>query len=187
MRLRLKTPFLSSLLFFLSLFSLLVVCSAQELKFHEELELAKKKYKIRGREYCLECIDNSKCLECHENIDVTKFAKSVHGANSCNSCHWDITDIEVHTEEGGRIHVEPVTCHRCHKVEGAEHYASAHFINDVRCADCHVKIHEITPWGGNKARVITTCTICHEDDGYSESIHGEVALAGNKDSANCSD
>jgi len=186
MRLRLK-PFLSSLPFFLFLFSLLVVCSAQELKFREELELAKKKFKIRGREYCLECIDNSKCLECHENIDETKFAKSVHGANSCNSCHWDITDIEEHTAKGGKIQAESVTCHRCHKVEGAEHYASAHFINDVRCPDCHVKIHEITPWEGDKARVMKTCTICHDDDGYSESIHGEVALAGNKDSADCSD
>jgi hypothetical protein len=25
--------------------------------------------------------------------------------------------------KGGRIHTEPVTCHRCHKKEGAEHYA----------------------------------------------------------------
>ena len=183
---RLKIPALSSFLFFLSLFSLLMTSSAQELKFHEEVELAKKKFKIRGREYCLECIDNSKCLECHDTIDVKKFAQSVHGANSCNSCHWDITDIEEHTETGGKIQAEPVTCHRCHKVAGTEHYASAHFINDVRCADCHVKIHEITPWGGDKARVIEKCTMCHEDDGYSESVHGQAVLAGNKDSADCS-
>jgi cytochrome b subunit of formate dehydrogenase len=184
---RLRIPLSSSLLFFLFLLSFLAVSSAQELKFREELELAKKKFEIRGREYCLECIDNSACLECHENIDVTKFAKSVHGANSCNSCHWDITNIEEHTAKGGKIQAEPVTCHRCHKVAGAEHYASAHFINDVRCADCHVKIHELTPWGGNKARGIEKCTMCHEDDGYSESVHGQAALAGNMDSADCSD
>jgi cytochrome b subunit of formate dehydrogenase len=182
-----KIPFLSSLLFFSSLLILVAVCSAQALKFREELELAKEKFKIRGREYCLECIDNSKCLECHENIDERKFARSVHGANSCNSCHWDITDIDKHTAEGARIQAETVTCHRCHKVEGTEHYASAHFINDVRCADCHVKIHELTPWGGDKVRVIKTCTLCHEDDGYSESIHGEAVYAGNRDSADCSD
>jgi len=187
MKLKLKTSFPSLLLQILFLLCFAGVCSAQELKFHEELELAKKKFKIRGREYCLECIDNSQCLECHENIDVTKFAKSVHGANACNSCHWDITDIEEHTAAGGKIQAESVTCHRCHKVEGAEHYASAHFINDVRCADCHVKIHEITPWGGDKARVIEKCTMCHEDDGYSESVHGQAVLAGSKDSADCSD
>jgi cytochrome b subunit of formate dehydrogenase len=187
MKQRSKIPLISSLpsLLFLSIFA--VVCSAQELKFREELELAKEKFKIRGREYCLECIDNSQCLECHENIDVTRFAQSVHGANSCNSCHWDVTDIEEHTAKGGRIQAEAVTCHRCHKVAGAEHYASAHFINDVRCSDCHVNIHELTPWGGNKVRVIEKCTMCHEDDGYSESIHGEAVFAGNRDSADCSD
>ena len=27
-----------------------------------------------------------------------KFAQSVHGANSCNSCHWDITDVKAHVK-----------------------------------------------------------------------------------------
>jgi len=183
-RLKLLLP---SFLLSLSILSLLTVSFARELKLDEEIELAKKKFEIRGREYCLECIDNSTCLECHGDVDVTKFARSVHGANSCNSCHWDITDIEEHTAKGGRIQAESVTCHRCHKAEGAEHYASAHFINDVRCQDCHVNIHELTPWGGNKVRVIEKCTMCHEDDGYSESIHGESVYAGNWDSPDCSD
>jgi len=163
------------------------VCSAKPLNLEEELQRVKKKFKIRDREYCLECIDNSTCLECHEEIDETKFARSVHGANSCNSCHWDITDIEQHTVEGARIQAEPVTCHRCHKAEGVEHYASAHFINDVKCQDCHTNIHEITPWRGDKAAVIQKCTMCHDNDGYSESVHGKAVLAGNRDSAVCSD
>jgi hypothetical protein len=80
---------------------------------------------IKGREYCYECIDNSECLGCHKKISERKFAQSVHGANSCNSCHWDITDVKTHGKaKGGRIHTEPVTCHRCHKKEGAEHYAA---------------------------------------------------------------
>ena len=29
-------------------------------------------------------------------ISERKFSLSVHGANSCNSCHWDITDINTH-------------------------------------------------------------------------------------------
>lgn len=147
-----------------------------------------EKFVIRGREYCYECIDNSECLSCHTKISERKFAQSVHGANSCNSCHWDITDVKEHVKaKGARIHAEPVTCHRCHKKEGAEHYASAHFINDVQCKDCHTNIHEITPWKGDKTRVIQKCTTCHSDDGYSESVHGESVLAGNPDSAACHD
>jgi len=180
-------PTSTVLVFLLLVFSQGGVCFGQGLKLEEEIEEAKRRFKIRGREYCLECIDNSKCLECHEDVDETNFAQSVHGANSCNSCHWDITDIEEHTVEGGRVQAEPVTCHRCHKSEGVEHYASAHFINDVRCQDCHIEIHGVTPWRGDKVKVIQRCTICHEDDGYSESIHGKAVLAGNKDSAVCSD
>lgn len=184
-----ETGFAVSAVLFLLLvvFSSAGVCLGQVLSLGEELDQARKKFKIRDREYCLECIDNSTCLECHEDLDEVKFARSVHGANSCNSCHWDITNIEEHTVEGSRIQAEPVTCHRCHKAEGVEHYASAHFINDVECQDCHTEIHEITPWRGEKARVIRKCTICHEDDGYSESLHGKAVLAGNRDSAVCSD
>jgi len=153
-------------------------------------ESAKKgeKFVVKGREYCYECIDNSECLGCHSSINERRFAQSVHGANSCNSCHWDITDVQTHLKaKGGRIHTEPVTCHRCHKKEGAEHYASAHFINDIQCKDCHTKIHELTPWKGDKVRVVERCTTCHSDDGYAESVHGQSVMAGNSDSATCSD
>jgi cytochrome b subunit of formate dehydrogenase len=154
-------------------------------------ELTKKgeKITVKGREYCTECIDNSECLECHGNKIVERtFAQSVHGALSCNSCHWDIIDTKSHLEaKGAKIHAEPVTCHRCHKREAAEHYASVHFINEVQCRDCHKEIHEMTLWKGDKARVIQKCTTCHSDDGYAESIHGQSVLAGNPDSATCSD
>ena len=147
-----------------------------------------EKFVIKGREYCVECIDNSECLGCHGKINERKFAQSVHGANSCNGCHWDITDIKAHEKaKGGKIHTEPVTCHRCHKKEGAEHYASAHFINDIQCKDCHKDIHEMTPWKGDKVRVIQKCTDCHPDDGYAESVHGKAVIDGNPDSATCSD
>ena len=147
-----------------------------------------EKFIVKGREYCYECIDNSECLGCHSKISERKFARSVHGANSCNSCHYDIIDVKAHAKaKGARAHAEPVTCHRCHKKEAAEHYASAHFINDIQCKDCHQGIHEMTPWKGDKVRVIQICTTCHSDDGYSQSVHGRAVLDGNPDSATCSD
>ncbi|MBP1696695.1 MAG: nuclease [Deltaproteobacteria bacterium] len=45
----------------------------------------------------------------------------------------------------------------------------------------------MTPWKGDKVRVIQTCTTCHSDDGYSESVHGKSVIDGNPDSATCSD
>ena len=154
-----------------------------------EVSKSGSKLAIKGREYCYECIDNSQCLGCHGNkISERKFAQSVHGANSCNSCHLNITDINEHVmAKGAKIQAEPLTCHLCHKKEASEHYASAHFINDVQCKDCHIEIHEMTPWKGDKTRVIQKCTTCHADDGYLESVHGKAVLAGNRDSAACSD
>ena len=36
-----------------------------------------------------------------EKINERKFSQSVHGANSCNSCHWDITDVKEHPRKKG--------------------------------------------------------------------------------------
>ena len=161
---------------------------AEETKRSESLKTGEKPA-VKGQEYCSECMDNSECLGCHGNkISERKFSLSVHGANSCNSCHLDITNINEHVfAKGAKIHLESLTCHRCHKKEASEHYASAHFINDIQCKDCHMEIHEITAWKGNKARVIQKCTTCHADDGYLESVHGKAVLDGNPDSATCSD
>jgi cytochrome b subunit of formate dehydrogenase len=136
-----------------------------------------------------EVIDDSQCLGCHgDKINEKKFSRSVHGANSCNSCHLDIVDLKIHPEKkGAKIHTESATCHRCHKKEASEHYASAHFTNDIQCKDCHNDIHEMTPWKGDKVRVIQKCSTCHPDDGYAESVHGKAVIDGNPDSATCSD
>jgi hypothetical protein len=161
---------------------------AEEEKRSEPLK-TETKPAIKGRKYCYECTDNSECLGCHVNkISQQKFAQSVHGANSCTSCHLNITDINEHVmARGAKSQAESLTCHLCHKKEASEHYASAHFINDVQCKDCHIDIHEMTPWKGDKARVIQECTTCHPDDGYVESVHGKAVLGGNRDSATCSD
>lgn len=134
-------------------------------------------------------ISNSECLGCHgDKIDEKKYSKSVHGILTCNSCHLDITDLKTHPEKRkGQIHMESTTCHRCHKKEASEHYASAHFEHNIQCKDCHKDIHETTSWKGDKKRVIEKCTTCHADDGYLESVHGKSVLAGNPDSPDCSD
>jgi uncharacterized membrane protein len=45
----------------------------------------------------------------------------------------------------------------------------------------------MTPWKGDKVRVIQKCTTCHSDDGYAESVHGKAVIDGNPDSATCTD
>ena len=177
-----------SLAIFLSLVTLWAANPATEAATSPDGDKKGEKLVVKGREFCIECIDNSECLGCHTKINERKFAQSVHGALSCNGCHWDITDVKAHLKaKGSKIQAEPITCHRCHKREGAEHYASAHFINDVQCKDCHKEIHEMTAWKGDKVRVIEKCTICHSDDGYAESAHGKGVLGGNPDSPTCSD
>ena len=134
-------------------------------------------------------IPNSDCLGCHsDKINENKFLASVHATNSCTSCHQNVTNIDNHTKaRGAKAEPESATCHRCHKKEAAEHYASAHYAHEVQCKDCHSDIHEMTAWKGDKVRVIQKCTTCHSDDGYAESVHGQSVLGGNPDSATCSD
>jgi cytochrome b subunit of formate dehydrogenase len=134
-------------------------------------------------------IPNSDCLGCHgDKIDEKKFLTSVHATNSCTSCHQNVTHIDQHEKtRGAKAEPESATCHRCHKKEAAEHYASAHYAHEIQCKDCHSDVHEMTAWKGDKVRVVQKCTICHSDDGYAESVHGQSVLGGNPDSATCSD
>jgi cytochrome b subunit of formate dehydrogenase len=147
---------------------------------------------IRDKDYPYEVINNSECLQCHRNkINPMKFAESVHGVESCNSCHWDITNIKDHVEAMGRrgagVRTEKVKCQWCHDEAAPEYYTSVHFLNDIQCTDCHTEIHELTAWKGDKKQVIQTCESCHSDEGYSESVHGKAALDGNPDAPDCTD
>ncbi len=132
-------------------------------------------------------IDPADCLECHEDVvSVEEFAASVHGKNACTSCHVELSDLEAHME--GELMPGPVKCVRCHKPQTAEHYASVHKLNDVSCADCHSDVHVHTYWKGDKRKVIEKCTGCHDDHvDYLDSSHGKSVMAGNQDSAACSD
>jgi cytochrome b subunit of formate dehydrogenase len=132
-------------------------------------------------------VDDSKCIECHDQIDAEAFAKSVHGKNACNSCHFDVVDLEEHQNCGSKTQQKVETCHRCHPVEGKEHFSSVHMLNDIKCADCHSDIHAVKKWDGNKKSVVEKCLGCHDGEAYLASVHGKAVEAGNNDSAACSD
>lgn len=126
------------------------------------------------------------CLQCHDDV-VSKadYAGSVHGQNACTSCHVEVTDLDEHT--AGEVIPGRTQCVRCHKTESAEHYASVHMLNDVRCADCHTDIHSRKKWAGEKTKIIETCSQCHDTENYQASVHGTAVAAGSMDSAVCSD
>lgn len=132
-------------------------------------------------------INSQECLNCHDNVvTMQNFSNSVHGRNSCSSCHVEITDLQLH--ENGEQMPGPVKCVRCHKKETAEHYSSVHMLNDIKCADCHTDVHSLTPWKDDKAKVVATCSNCHDlAETYLTSIHGKAVLDGNPDSAACND
>jgi cytochrome b subunit of formate dehydrogenase len=152
------------------------------------------KFAIEGKGYPYAVIDNSECLSCHKNkINAETFAESVHGAESCNSCHREITNVKDHVKAKERkgtavqTQPQPVRCRWCHDKEAVEYYSSVHFLNEVQCTDCHGNIHELDAWKGNKKQVIGICETCHSDEGYSGSVHGKAVLAGNPDSPDCTD
>lgn len=132
-------------------------------------------------------IDDSQCIECHEEMDYAAFAASAHGRHACNSCHFDVVDIADHETCGSRTQDKVETCHRCHPNQGRDHFASAHMLNDIKCADCHSDVHTIQKWDGNKQSVVDKCLGCHDGDDYLASIHGVAVAEGNNDSASCAD
>jgi cytochrome b subunit of formate dehydrogenase len=132
-------------------------------------------------------IDDSQCMECHDEIDHEAFASSVHGQNACNSCHYDVIDIADHETCGSKTQEKVETCHRCHPDEGRDHFASVHMINDIKCADCHSDIHSVRKWDGDKQRVVDTCLGCHDGGDYSASVHGVAVAKGSKDAPSCAD
>lgn len=132
-------------------------------------------------------VADSECVECHDSVDYEAFSKSAHGRNACNSCHFDVVDVEEHQSCGSKTQEKVETCHRCHPGEGREHFSSVHMINDIKCADCHSDVHSIKKWDGNKRIVVERCVGCHDGESYQASVHGKAVEAGNNDSAACSD
>lgn len=131
---------------------------------------------------------NLDCARCHyDEAYTTGFASSVHGRNSCTSCHGIITDVAVHMT--GREKPAPVDCGSCHAVIAREFRRNFHYLQeDFRCVDCHTDIH--TRRASDvplKIRSVQKCTLCHSNDEYVASGHAEAVLKGNMDAAACMD
>jgi cytochrome b subunit of formate dehydrogenase len=135
-----------------------------------------------------EAMPSRSCISCHDDeLFRVRFGSSVHGQNSCTSCHTDIRDLAAHME--GRQKPAPVNCGSCHQQIVQDYRKNFHYLQeDFRCADCHRGIHALGKADKNfKLAVIKKCTECHGNDEYADSGHGEAVLKGNQDSAACSD
>ncbi|MCX5839091.1 MAG: cytochrome c3 family protein [Deltaproteobacteria bacterium] len=128
------------------------------------------------------------CTDCHDDeVFRARFAGSVHGNNSCTSCHADIRNLPAHMT--GNERPAPVNCGSCHQEIARDFRKNFHYLQeDFRCTDCHRGIHALKKADSNfKLAVIKKCTECHANEEYVASGHAESVLKGNQDSAACSD
>jgi cytochrome b subunit of formate dehydrogenase len=154
----------------------------------------KKEFFIQGKAfaYDYEFINNATCLTCHGNkINLKDYAESAHGADSCNSCHWEIRRVDEHVKameaKGAKTQPPPVQCSRCHDEEALDYGKSVHSKNGYACTDCHSDIHSLALVKDTKKQVFKACTNCHDGSEYAASIHGQAALTGNPDAPGCTD
>jgi cytochrome b subunit of formate dehydrogenase len=152
----------------------------------------KKQFVVAGQAYAYdyEFIDNTTCLKCHaDKVAPRAFAESAHGADSCNSCHWDIKNVDQHVREvtakGADVKPAPVDCSRCHNREDSAYNLSVHHANGFACTDCHSGIHAFKAFAVDPKGIFDVCTTCHDGSAYASSVHGKAALAGNPDAPGC--
>jgi cytochrome b subunit of formate dehydrogenase len=152
----------------------------------------KRQFRVEGKAYSYDYqfINNTECLTCHSNKVAPKaFAESPHGPNSCNSCHWDIKNVNEHVTEmkakGPNAAPPPVDCSRCHDQEDSEYNRSVHHQNGFACTDCHSGIHELKAFTVDQKGIYDVCTTCHDGSAYAASVHGRAALTGNTDAPVC--
>lgn len=155
------------------------------------------------------------CLACHSHplpraaaVSPKEYARSVHGANLCISCHTDI-DAIPHAPK-----LKSVSCGDCHRVETAVYLNSDHgraLSRGIReaatCTSCHGAPHILrsardiqSP--SHRLNIAGTCGACHADEKkmagyrltqrkpietYELSIHGQASRAGRLNAATCPD
>lgn len=130
------------------------------------------------------------CTACHSGPKFTKnFARTGHGALDCALCHTGITDLKLHMTKQQKPQLTScVVCHKdVQKIYGQSYHAVA---AKLSCVHCHTNIHPEKPVAGKKDKtaIIQSCTGCHADqDKYVKKGHAAKVLAGNQDSAACSD
>jgi len=126
------------------------------------------------------------CLECHEDsVTAAEFKTSVHGQNSCTSCHVEINNLAKHAD--GDIEVGQVSCAGCHQDVAASHAGSVHAENEVGCIECHAQIHSLQSGALSKPEVALLCENCHDTEAYQASAHAKAVAAGNLDAPSCTD
>ena len=160
----------------------------------------------------IEVIKNSDCLDCHSDDTLVKtnaqgqavslFVKeaalraSVHGTNSCQSCHPGITS--THPDDG--VAVKSVDCISCHAWQTESYEASVHGVAlkagdpaAPTCSDCHDG-HELKPISDpasplHFSKLGKTCGACHEQAAadVAASIHGWATSNGKREAATCID
>lgn len=155
-------------------------------------------------------LSNGDCLDCHGDntlfktnsagkaislfVDEAKLKLSVHGTNTCISCHADVT--AGHPDDGKPV--APANCSRCHQRQTASYNASVHGLalkagheDAATCRDCHDS-HEIISNNSPTSpiyfmRQAATCGQCHEKEArdWAESVHGKAVAAGSMDAPTC--
>lgn len=160
----------------------------------------------------IEVIKDSDCLDCHGDdtlvktnaegrafslfVRETALRASVHGTNSCQSCHPGITS--KHPDDGAAI--KPVDCTSCHAWQTKSYEASVHGLalkaGDAAaptCSDCHDG-HELKPISDPSSplhfsKLGKTCGACHEQAAadVAASIHGWATANGKREAATCID
>lgn len=128
------------------------------------------------------------CVDCHDSKKFTTLHKeSVHGNIACISCHTVSGGLDRHVLKKEKPAL--ISCGQCHKETEKTYRMSVHSVRaGLRCYDCHADIHTLKPQKDNlKIAVIRSCTRCHAGDTYVRSGHGAAVMAGNSDSAACSD
>lgn len=160
--------------FSISVFSIVIVCFVLILTG----ALAQAQQKGIGRS----------CQSCHSDQAFTGgFVLSVHGNNSCTSCHTGIDNLARHIS--GESKPAAVRCGACHKEIAATYQTNVHaVVQNMVCADCHQKIHTFQKSAkSRKVAVTEQCVSCHAPEDYVQAGHGRAVLAGNPDAATCSD
>jgi cytochrome b subunit of formate dehydrogenase len=128
------------------------------------------------------------CVDCHDDKKFTALHKeSVHGNIGCIACHKISGGLDRHVLKKEKPAL--ISCGQCHREIEKVYRNNVHFLTEgLRCFDCHYEIHSLKPPKGSiKIAVIRSCTRCHTSDTYVKSGHGAAVMAGNADSAACSD
>ncbi|MDA8236056.1 MAG: hypothetical protein M0Z31_14930 [Clostridia bacterium] len=160
---------------------------------------------------------NDGCLRCHGAqglktkqdgkvvslwVNEEAFGKSIHGTNSCTSCHQGYTDFPHQgTLKGEALSQQTnARCRECHAdvtkvyMAGAHGKALSEGKKTALCSDCHgihnIRKHEDPSAMVYKNNIPHTCTKCHEGRiaiSYEESFHGKAVLLGSQKSPSCAD